>query len=154
MHDGTPGVYCTLFIRVYGRSKGGIGDILCKSVRVFKLGICDWSLDVPCRYPTAKRRGLSKKQELAFVNFNITAGVYLSRFGMEKMPNTWFFVDLTPLFHWNTKQLFLYLEAEYTNGQAVSFAIWDVVPLILSFLRWIILPVCLGSDHKRCSGRC
>ena len=32
------------------------------------------------------------------------------------------------MFHWNTKQLFLYLEAEYTNDQAVSFAIW-----ILSF---------------------
>jgi hypothetical protein len=28
--------------------------------------------------------------------------------------------DLTPLFNWNTKQLFLYLEAEYENAQGVS----------------------------------
>lgn len=27
--------------------------------------------------------------------------------------------DLTPLFNWNTKQLFLYLGAEYTNAQGV-----------------------------------
>ena len=60
------------------------------------------------------------------------------------------FVDLTPLFHWNTKQLFLYLEAEYTNGEAVSFAIWDVVSPILSFLRWIILRACLGLVDKGC----
>lgn len=31
------------------------------------------------------------------------------------------FTDLTPLFNWNTKQLFLYLEAEYSNAQGVSF---------------------------------
>ena len=30
-------------------------------------------------------------------------------------------VDLTPLFNWNTKQLFLYLGAEYTNEQGVRF---------------------------------
>jgi Signal peptidase subunit len=27
--------------------------------------------------------------------------------------------DLTPLFNWNTKQVFLYLEADYTNAQGV-----------------------------------
>ncbi|KAH7916614.1 signal peptidase 22 kDa subunit [Hygrophoropsis aurantiaca] len=49
-----------------------------------------------------------KKQEFGFVNFNITA-------------------DLTPLFNWNTKQLFLYLEAEYTNAQGVKndVVLWD-----------------------------
>jgi len=54
------------------------------------------------------RRYPNKKQDLAFVNFNVTA-------------------DLTPLFHWNTKQLFLYLEAEYTNKQGVKneVVIWD-----------------------------
>ncbi|KAF9474243.1 signal peptidase 22 kDa subunit [Pholiota conissans] len=54
------------------------------------------------------RRYPNKKQDLAFVHFNITA-------------------DLTPLFHWNTKQLFLYLEAEYTNSQGVKneVVIWD-----------------------------
>ncbi|KAF8070164.1 signal peptidase 22kDa subunit [Lyophyllum atratum] len=59
-------------------------------------------------HPTNKRRYSTKKQELAFVNFNISA-------------------DLTPLFHWNTKQLFLYLEAEYTNAQGVKndVVIWD-----------------------------
>lgn len=54
------------------------------------------------------RRYPNKKQDMAFVHFNITA-------------------DLTPLFHWNTKQLFLYLEAEYANAQGVKneVVIWD-----------------------------
>ncbi|PPQ67490.1 hypothetical protein CVT25_006031 [Psilocybe cyanescens] len=54
------------------------------------------------------RRYPNKKQDLAFVHFNITA-------------------DLTPLFHWNTKQLFLYLEAEYANKKGVKneVVIWD-----------------------------
>ena len=29
------------------------------------------------------------------------------------------FKDLRPIFHWNTKQLFLYLSAEYNNTQGV-----------------------------------
>ncbi|KAJ7269778.1 signal peptidase 22kDa subunit [Mycena rebaudengoi] len=35
--------------------------------------------------------------------------------------------DLTPLFNWNTKQLFVYLDAEYTNAKGVenSVVIWD-----------------------------
>ncbi|CAA7267118.1 unnamed protein product [Cyclocybe aegerita] len=54
------------------------------------------------------RRYPNKKQDLAFVHFNITA-------------------DLAPLFHWNTKQLFLYLEAEYTNAKGTKneVVIWD-----------------------------
>ncbi|KAG6917820.1 hypothetical protein DXG01_000880 [Tephrocybe rancida] len=58
-------------------------------------------------YPTTQRRTV-KKEEMTFVNFNITA-------------------DLTPLFHWNTKQLFLYLEAEYINAKGVKndVVIWD-----------------------------
>ncbi|EIM81320.1 signal peptidase subunit [Stereum hirsutum FP-91666 SS1] len=57
----------------------------------------------PRRYGASGRR-----QEFAFVNFNVTA-------------------DLTPLFNWNTKQLFLYLGAEYTNAQGVQneVVIWD-----------------------------
>ncbi|KAJ7247861.1 signal peptidase 22kDa subunit [Mycena haematopus] len=35
--------------------------------------------------------------------------------------------DLSPLFNWNTKQLFLYLDVEYTNTKGVKNAvvIWD-----------------------------
>ncbi|KIJ18509.1 hypothetical protein PAXINDRAFT_167116 [Paxillus involutus ATCC 200175] len=49
-----------------------------------------------------------KEEEFGFVKFNITA-------------------DLRPLFNWNTKQLFVYLEAEYTNAQGVnnSVVLWD-----------------------------
>ncbi|KAH9829121.1 signal peptidase 22 kDa subunit [Rhodofomes roseus] len=49
-----------------------------------------------------------QQQEFAFVNFNLTA-------------------DLSPLFHWNTKQLFLYVSAEYTDqqGTANEVVIWD-----------------------------
>jgi len=54
------------------------------------------------------RRYSHRTQQYAFVNFNISA-------------------DLTPLFNWNTKQLFLYLEAEYENAQGVrnDVVIWD-----------------------------
>ncbi|KZT63685.1 signal peptidase 22 kDa subunit [Daedalea quercina L-15889] len=50
----------------------------------------------------------SRQQDFAFVNFNLTA-------------------DLSPLFHWNTKQLFLYVSAEYTDqqGTANEVVIWD-----------------------------
>ena len=30
-----------------------------------------------------------------------------------------YMTDLTPLFNWNTKQVFLYLEAEYDNVKGV-----------------------------------
>ncbi|KAI0058116.1 signal peptidase subunit [Artomyces pyxidatus] len=54
------------------------------------------------------RRYPNRQQEFAFVDFNITA-------------------DLSPLFNWNTKQLFVYLEAQYTNTQGVQneVVIWD-----------------------------
>ncbi|KAF8807003.1 signal peptidase 22 kDa subunit [Phlegmacium glaucopus] len=54
------------------------------------------------------RRYHNRKQDLTLVNFNLTA-------------------DLTPLFNWNTKQLFLYLEAEYDNAKGVKneVVIWD-----------------------------
>ncbi|KIY73258.1 signal peptidase [Cylindrobasidium torrendii FP15055 ss-10] len=49
-----------------------------------------------------------RKQEMGFVGFKIDA-------------------DLTPLFHWNTKQLFVWLEAEYTGSDGVTneVAVWD-----------------------------
>ncbi|KAJ7689475.1 signal peptidase 22kDa subunit [Mycena rosella] len=53
-------------------------------------------------------KGRAYQHEHAIVNFEIDA-------------------DLTPLFNWNTKQLFLYLDAEYTNSKGVKNAvvIWD-----------------------------
>ncbi|EPS94225.1 signal peptidase [Fomitopsis schrenkii] len=50
----------------------------------------------------------TRQQEFAFVNLNLTA-------------------DLSPLFHWNTKQLFLYVSAEYTDQQGTvnDVVIWD-----------------------------
>ncbi|KAH9949055.1 signal peptidase subunit [Amylocystis lapponica] len=60
--------------------------------------------------PGNARRYANKHQEFAFVNFNVTA-------------------DLSPLFNWNTKQVFLYLGAEYTNKQGVvnEVVIWDKI---------------------------
>ncbi|PCH35854.1 signal peptidase subunit [Wolfiporia cocos MD-104 SS10] len=60
--------------------------------------------------PGNARRYANKRQEFAFVNFNVTA-------------------DLTSLFNWNTKQLFLYVSAEYTNQQGVAneVVIWDQI---------------------------
>ncbi|KAJ6514535.1 signal peptidase 22kDa subunit [Mycena vulgaris] len=53
-------------------------------------------------------KGRQYQHEHALVNFEIDA-------------------DLTPLFNWNTKQLFIYLDAEYTNAKGVQNAvvIWD-----------------------------
>jgi len=55
-------------------------------------------------------KGDRRSRDIAFVNFNVTA-------------------DLTPLFHWNTKQLFVYLSAEYTNkeGTKNDVVIWDKI---------------------------
>lgn len=64
---------------------------------------------------------------MTFVNFNITAGLIDSRFHPSILAycnlrvSRDLHIDLTPLFHWNTKQVFLYLEAEYTNAKGVSF---------------------------------
>ncbi|OBZ71025.1 Signal peptidase complex subunit 3 [Grifola frondosa] len=59
-------------------------------------------------FPGNARRYKNRDQDFAFVNFNVTA-------------------DLSPLFHWNTKQLFLYVSAEYANKQGVKneVVIWD-----------------------------
>ncbi|KAJ8515950.1 hypothetical protein ONZ45_g6685 [Pleurotus djamor] len=48
------------------------------------------------------------KQEVGVVRLNVTA-------------------DLTPLFHWNTKQIFLSLRGEYNNTEGVQdeVVIWD-----------------------------
>ncbi|KAK7677514.1 hypothetical protein QCA50_019520 [Cerrena zonata] len=61
-------------------------------------------------FPGNARRYVNKNQDFAFVNFNVSA-------------------DLTPLFNWNTKQLFLYLSAEYTNPQGIrnDVVIWDKI---------------------------
>ncbi|KAJ3993735.1 signal peptidase subunit [Lentinula boryana] len=68
------------------------GEISMKPVKVFH-----------AKAPRQRRR-----QEMGFLNFNMTA-------------------DLTPLFTWNTKQLFLSLEAEYENAQGVNntIVLWD-----------------------------
>jgi len=54
------------------------------------------------------RRYPQRRQENAFVTFNLTA-------------------DLSSLFHWNTKQVFVWLEAEYTNAKGVrnEVVFWD-----------------------------
>ncbi|KAL1710417.1 signal peptidase 22kDa subunit [Schizophyllum commune] len=60
----------------------------------------------PARTPHFRVRN----QDVTFTKFNITA-------------------DLSPLFHWNTKQVFVYLQAEYTNSQGVhnEVVIWDKI---------------------------
>ncbi|KAM6504226.1 Signal peptidase 22kDa subunit [Amanita muscaria] len=59
-------------------------------------------------YNVNARRYRNRKQEVALVNFNLTA-------------------DLNSLFHWNTKQVFVYLEAKYENTQGANntVVIWD-----------------------------
>jgi hypothetical protein len=48
--------------------------------------------------------------------------------------------DLTPLFHWNTKQIFLYVQAEYENAKGVSVLLHHPV-LLASAVRWLEHPL-------------
>ena len=63
---------------------------------------------------------MNKNQDFAFVNFNVTAG------SIPAVSHECLYLpiapDLTPLFNWNTKQLFLYVSAEYENKQGVRAA--------------------------------
>ncbi|KAF9650870.1 signal peptidase 22 kDa subunit [Thelephora ganbajun] len=54
----------------------------------------------------------SRSQEVGLARFNLTA-------------------DLTSLFHWNTKQLFIYVTAEYNNSDGThnEVVIWDRIVL-------------------------
>lgn len=42
----------------------------------------------------------------------------------------WHPIDLTTLFNWNTKQIFVYITAEYTNSRGVSAAVSKDVPTV------------------------
>jgi len=59
-------------------------------------------------FPGSNRHFRQKNHEYSFMRFNISA-------------------DLTPLFNWNTKQLFLYVGAEYesADGTKNDVVIWD-----------------------------
>lgn len=64
------------------------------------------------------------------MHFNVSAGTtnFNTASGNELM--TPFVVpDLSPLFNWNTKQLFVYLQAEYSDAQGVKneVVIWDKI---------------------------
>ncbi|KAL4073774.1 signal peptidase 22 kDa subunit [Scleroderma citrinum] len=60
-------------------------------------------------YNAKAKRYPFKEQEFGFLKFDID-------------------VDLQPLFNWNTKQLFIYLEAEYSSAQGKTnntIVLWD-----------------------------
>ncbi|KAL7410290.1 signal peptidase 22kDa subunit [Mrakia frigida] len=72
------------------------------------------SVDVhPLNVVMGRSRQFAEEQEYAFATFDVKA-------------------DLTPLFNWNTKQLFLQLTAEYQTASTTpnSLVLWD--KLILS----------------------
>nr|VWP02495.1 D-xylose-proton symporter [Ganoderma boninense] len=79
-------------------------------------------------FPGNARRYSNKNQDFTFVNFNLTAGC-ISPFAevLVSVLTQSLFQDLTPLFNWNTKQLFLYVAAEYENKQGTKndVVIWD-----------------------------
>ncbi|CCG82599.1 Probable microsomal signal peptidase subunit 3 [Taphrina deformans PYCC 5710] len=65
---------------------------------------------VVVKYSRAPRSYSNKQQEFAHVQYDLTA-------------------DLSSLFHWNTKQVFAYLVAEYpgTKFQHNEVTLWDVI---------------------------
>lgn len=98
MHDGITGCHRSLVIFIPRRHQGQSGDSICKGVGIEVLFSCYFQLFCPAnsyltflfhkfrlfwlmcfsffRYPTNNRRYPNKKQELAFVNFNVTTGSY------------------------------------------------------------------------------
>ncbi|EJD55519.1 signal peptidase 22 kDa subunit [Auricularia subglabra TFB-10046 SS5] len=62
----------------------------------------------PQKVLQGRKGNYGREQDFAFFKFNYDA-------------------DLAPLFDWNTKQLFLYLVADYTNAKGVhnEVVIWD-----------------------------
>lgn len=64
-------------------------------------------------------------------------------------------LDLTPLFHWNTKQLFLYLEAEYTNSQGVRLRSFFRHFKMTTDTAWfsLRLKMKLSSGIELCDGK-
>jgi len=119
VYDGATGSHCNFLLR-----------ILCRPTRRLRTPL-DQSVCTPkpethsylnsemnlSSYPATSAKKANAKQELAFVNFNVTAGPsFLSLF---VRPWRSFFVDLRPLFHWNTKQLFVWVEAEFNNTKKV-----------------------------------
>ncbi|KAG9125460.1 hypothetical protein FRC07_007502 [Ceratobasidium sp. 392] len=79
-------------------------------VQIWSIGEPSGRLDVK---PMGVQRAISrpysrKEQDIAFYRFDVQA-------------------DLTPLFTWNTKQLFVYIIADYTNEKGISneVVLWD-----------------------------
>jgi hypothetical protein len=69
------------------------------------------------------------------VHFNISAGTFspLSQLVIIGRASIIFlFPDLRPLFNWNTKQLFVYLAAEYDGARGVSASLFYFI-LFLSY---------------------
>lgn len=67
--------------------------------------------------PSADAKVDSRFQEVGLARFNLTAGEHdICPFGNPRGST---FQDLSPLFHWNTKQLFIYVTAEYNNSDGV-----------------------------------
>jgi signal peptidase complex subunit 3 len=71
----------------------------------------------------------SKREEYAHVKFDLDAGTSLLQTHCSAPPNH--ASDLTTLFSWNTKQVFLYLKAVYPSARASEPAseaiIWDAI---------------------------
>ena len=75
----------------------------------------------------------------------MTAGAFLQPSYACISLNYIFVIDLTPLFHWNTKQVFLYVQADYKDAQGVRVTLTP----ILQVLRVIFLP---GQERGRYLG--
>ena len=96
------------------------GDLSVSSIQVYALRLASLlSGSRHRRFPGNARRYANKNQDFAFVNFNLTAGT-TSHPSSSLGPFSHYILDLTPLFNWNTKQLFLYVSAEYENKRGVS----------------------------------
>ena len=162
LHDGLISRHrCDLF-NSHSRSQRRTRRLLCQSVRFrcsksYSSGIeSEEALDRN-RHPAKTPRYGKRQRDVAFVDFNMTAGPFLHPSYACILLNYIFVIDLTPLFHWNTKQVFLYVQADYKDAQGVRVTSTPHV-LMLQVLTVIILPgqersCYLGQNHSPQRGR-
>lgn len=101
----------------------------------------------------------SKKEEYAQMRFDLDAGTSFIP-SLSAQSNRWLVTDLTSLFNWNTKQLFVYVYASYSSSENPSASlnplsesiIWDTIieapesPYSFNALRERLFP---SSTTKR-----
>lgn len=105
----------------------------------------------------------SKKEEFAQMRFDLDAGISYNAPLMRNQPINDWMKDLSPLFNWNTKQLFVYVYASYSSSDNPltslnphsETVIWDTIiqapesPYSFSNLRERFFPSSTATGKRK-----